>query len=192
MKDSATRQKILDAAIDSIEKNGIGNCTIRNIAEEAGITFSSILYYYESKEQLVDAAMRQAVRHSIDDLREIWKTRADDLTAIREMLLFLFDGAVKFPGITRASLHGLLMNGDTDGPAPLQINELLRGVLDDMAETHGLPRDELSLKVSGAISTVFFLGISPQAFAGCSGVDFSEPENRRRMVNGLTDGLLEP
>jgi len=192
MKDSATRQKILLATIESIEKYGMAGCTIRTIAKEAGVTFSSILYYFESKEQLIDTAMTLAFRHSMEDLSEIWEKRADDAAALSDILLFLFDGAVKYPGITRGSLNDLLMNGDADGLVPSQINALLKGILEELAQKHGLPLQTLSLRVAGAFSNVLWLGIAPRSFTACSGLDFSNAQQRQLMVRVLVDNLLRP
>ena len=58
MKDQAARQKLLLAAIESIEKYGIEGTTIRAIAKEADVSFSSLHYYFESKEQMVEEALK--------------------------------------------------------------------------------------------------------------------------------------
>ena len=192
MKDSAVRKKILEAAIESIEKNGIEGCTIRSIAKEAGMTFSSLHYYFESKEQLVDDAMSMALSNSFVDLVDIWKNRTDDQVALQDMLLFLFDGAIRYPGVTRASLHALLMKGSIDGLFPSELNALLGGIFDDLALAHNLDRERIAMRISLAFSSVFFLGMAPQAYAGCSGFDYQSQERRQQMVDLLSADLLKP
>lgn len=190
MKDPAVRSKLLLAAIDSIEKFGIEGCTIRAIAKEAGVAFSSLHYYFESKEQMVDEALTLAVGNAFSDLAEIWQNRADDQAALREMLLFLFDGALRYPGITRASLHPLLMKGEPEGMAHDMFNHVIGTAADDMALSIGIPRDSLAHRLSAAFGATLFAGISPQAFAQGAHIDYAVRENRERMVDVMLDGLF--
>ena len=190
MKDQAVRQKILEATISSIEKYGIEGCTIRNIAKEAGMTFSSLHYYFESKDKLVEEAMTLAISGFFEDLAGIWQNRADDHHAIVEMLTFLFDGAIRYPGITRTGLYPLLMNGQTDGLFIMKLNAFLNQIVEDAAQRQTINKKLLSLKLSHAFSAVLFLGISPKAFEACSGTDFFYQENRVHLVQIIANDLL--
>jgi AcrR family transcriptional regulator len=192
MKDHLVRQKILEATINSIEEFGIEGCTIRNIAKVAGMTFSSIHYYFESKEELVDEAMSLAISGSFEDLHGIWKSRMDDLDALSDMLSFLFDGAVRYPGITRTGLYPLLMKGNMDGLFIVKLNSLLQNVAEELCQKRSLDRDALYLKLMQAFSAILFLGISPQAFIQCSSADFQEKERRAELIRTITRGLLDP
>ncbi len=49
-----TKDKILDTAIVLFAERGVGNCTIRDIADEVGIKAPSIYYFYKSKEALLE------------------------------------------------------------------------------------------------------------------------------------------
>lgn len=48
-----TRELILDAAINLFRKGGYEACTMRAIADEAGVSLGSAYYYFASKEHLV-------------------------------------------------------------------------------------------------------------------------------------------
>ncbi len=190
MKDPAVRSKLLLAAIDSIEKFGIEGSTIRAIAKEAGVAFSSLHYYFESKEQMVDEALTLAVGNAFSDLVEFWQNRTDDRVALREMLLFLFDGALRYPGVTRASLHALLMKGQPEGVAHDMFNRVMAAAADDMALKSDAPRDQIAHRLIAAFSATILTGISPQAFAQGAHIDYTVRENRVRMVDVLIDGLF--
>ncbi len=192
MKDQAARQKLLLAAIESIEKYGIEGTTIRAIAKEAGVSFSSLHYYFESKEQMVDEALVHAVGNAFSDLSELWRTRTDARSAIREMLMFLFDGALQYPGITRASMHALLMKGQPEGIAHDMFNSVMRVMLADMAPDGGEAGAALSHRIIAAFSAVLFMGISPMAFASGTQIDYTDREKRRQMVDVLASQLFEP
>ena len=192
MKDSAVRQKILEATIEDIEKNGIEACTIRSIAKEADMSFSSLHYYFESKEQLIDEAMRMAIGNSFVDLEDIWNTRTDDRQALYDILLFLFDGALRYPGITRAGLRALLMNGNPDGLVTTGMNTFFRKIIDDLTAAHGLDHDLLSMRLSGAFSSVLYLGIAPLAYAQSAGFDYTDSERRKQYVGIVAATVLQP
>lgn len=190
MKDAAIRKKLLEATINSIEIYGIEGCTIRNIAKEAGVTFSSVHYYFESKEELVGEALNLAISGSFEDMEGMWENRTDDLTALKDMLTHLFEGAIRYPGITRAGLHPLLMQGKTDGLFITKLNAFLLKIALELSQKRGLDKDVLNLKLARTFSAVLFLGIAPKAFQELPSANFNDMENRVRFIESLTDDLL--
>jgi DNA-binding transcriptional regulator YbjK len=84
------RQEILDAALRLIATRGLSAVTHRAVADEAGVPASSTTYYFESLDDLLDAALLSFVR-----------TEAERLKAVTARL----EGA----SVTPAELGGLLM-----------------------------------------------------------------------------------
>ena len=190
VKDPVVRQKLLLAAIESIEKFGIENTTIRAIAKEADVSFSSLHYYFESKDQMVEEALVLAVGNAFEDLDILWQARASDRAAIREMLLYLFDGALRYPGVTRASMHALLMKGQPEGVAHDMFNRVISAMVSGMASSADCAMETLPHRLIVAFSAILFAGISPAAFSSGTQIDYTEPENRIRMVDTLVQGLF--
>src|SRR5262249_31711528 len=60
-KSEATRNRILNVALDLFRRNGFEPTTMRGIANEAGVSLGSAYYYFESKEDLVLAFYEQAM-----------------------------------------------------------------------------------------------------------------------------------
>jgi AcrR family transcriptional regulator len=60
-KSEATRNRILDVALDLFRRQGFEPTTMRGIATEAGVSLGSAYYYFESKEDLVMAFYEQAM-----------------------------------------------------------------------------------------------------------------------------------
>lgn len=56
--DLPTRERIIDAARDSLLTSGFASLSTRRIAENAGVPLSQIHYHFGSKEQLVLAMLR--------------------------------------------------------------------------------------------------------------------------------------
>ena len=66
----------------------------------------SSLHYFESKEVLIEKALEHAISGSFEDMEGIWKdARQDYKTALRNILSYLLEGAIRFSGITRAGLQ---------------------------------------------------------------------------------------
>jgi len=100
----STREKILDVAIDLIEKGGTAKATTRTIAAAAGVNIAAINYHFGSKEKLVDEALAASWEHTSKHLKdylsaEPWEPEGA-LVAIGE---FLIEGGYRYPTITRAN-----------------------------------------------------------------------------------------
>ena len=59
---SDTRQRILDVALDLFTEQGYDGTSLREIAEQLGITKAAIYYHFESKEDILDGAAHAPAR----------------------------------------------------------------------------------------------------------------------------------
>lgn len=59
---AATRQRLLDAAVDSLRTHGVSGLTSRQIARTAGANLQAITYHFGSKDELVAQALTGLVR----------------------------------------------------------------------------------------------------------------------------------
>lgn len=57
-----TRERILQAAFSVLSRQGYGNTSIKDIAEEAGVAQGLIHYHFKSKEQLVLSVLAEVCR----------------------------------------------------------------------------------------------------------------------------------
>lgn len=69
-KDERVRTEILQAAERVFQKWGLNKATMEDIASEAGKGKSTLYYYYESKDAIFDAVVRQEVDHLLSTARE--------------------------------------------------------------------------------------------------------------------------
>lgn len=65
------RHQIRGAALRVIESRGLLDLRLRDIAEEAGMTSASVLYYYPELEELLSEAFRHAMERYYDRRREL-------------------------------------------------------------------------------------------------------------------------
>lgn len=71
--DTPTRQRLLDAAVRTIEAHGEGAIRVREIASEAGVAYTSVYHFFGDREGLVHEAQleryRQGLFAGVDALR---------------------------------------------------------------------------------------------------------------------------
>lgn len=53
----AARRRIIEAAADVISRDGLGACTLRNVAEESGLKKSTVHYYFDDADELLDLSV---------------------------------------------------------------------------------------------------------------------------------------
>lgn len=62
----ATRQKLLDAAIDEFAQRGFAGARIHEISQKSGCNRERIYFYFGNKEGLFEAALMQALSTTLD------------------------------------------------------------------------------------------------------------------------------
>lgn len=89
-KDQAARRKLLiDATLQVIAERGLGGATMKNIAEQAGISPRLVAYYYPDLDGLVEAAHQAATD------RYYWGRQRlvdGDLSATQKLALLMHSG----------------------------------------------------------------------------------------------------
>ncbi|MHB8693784.1 MAG: TetR/AcrR family transcriptional regulator [Solirubrobacteraceae bacterium] len=137
------RQQIIDAAKTVLIRDGLEGCTTRAVSAESPLTRSAIHYYFESAQEIVDAAMddhlddfiaalRDAGRGSEDPVERFWATIDFYLGHFRRqprLALLWFDYSIQTIARGRSGpsrridqalhdvLHGLLLEAGVADPS---------------------------------------------------------------------------
>ena len=82
---SAKRQAILTAALNIFSQYGIHGTRLEQVAEQAGVSKTNLLYYYPSKEVLYIAVLRQILDIWLAPLKAFREDFAP-LVAIKEYI----------------------------------------------------------------------------------------------------------
>jgi AcrR family transcriptional regulator len=85
----ARRQEILTAAITCFARNGFHKTTMADIAAEAGVSDTLAYRYFSDKDEIIQTAMQQGIRHS-DDQRIVPIDDEDISTLLRRVIEFSF------------------------------------------------------------------------------------------------------
>lgn len=104
--------KILDAAEKVFFTKGKDGASMQEIADEAGITRTSLNYYYRSKDKLFEAVFRNALSRFIPQLAELMQS-TDSLTEYFPLMAeIIIDTMIGHPQIPVFVLAELTSNPD--------------------------------------------------------------------------------
>ncbi|MFA5852740.1 MAG: TetR/AcrR family transcriptional regulator [Spirochaetales bacterium] len=110
--EEGTRERILNTAIDIIEREGIEAATARAISAEAKVNLAAINYHYRTKDALMAAALAASWNHALEDLQGFLSAQPwDPKVAILEIATFLRLGALRYPTVTRLHFLGVKDRG---------------------------------------------------------------------------------
>jgi AcrR family transcriptional regulator len=112
-KGEATRQHILDAALERFRDEGFEATTMRGIASAAGVATGAAYYYFESKDALVLAFYNQAQREMQPQLDQVLLASRDLGVRIRGII----DVKLSYFASSRRLLGAL--SGHTNPASPL-------------------------------------------------------------------------
>jgi AcrR family transcriptional regulator len=178
--------KIVQAAIDCIEKYGIQGTTNRKIAEKAVVNSASINYYFRSKDVLIDICMQETLENAFDfsDFEHLPGGSA------HERCVAIFDeliaGGIDYPGITRSHFYDLLAVGKYDAMVVGKLNEFVQNLAKDMqARRAALDPQELQLACMQMTMAFMMTILAPRLFSKGLGLDLCDADTRTRFVEQL-------
>ncbi len=106
-KGPRTRQQILDASLRLFSKKGFARTTVRDIAQQAGITDAAIYYHFQSKRELLEALVEE--RGFVHSLQNLERLAAD--FPLQQTMLWMARGAINIMDANRDFLRLIIMEG---------------------------------------------------------------------------------
>lgn len=103
----STRDALLDAALDQLERRGVlAGLNLREVADAVGVTPANIYHYFGSRQGLLRAALAREMQHLADPLAEV------ATASFVERRIRMFDAITSTPTIALTAL--LALDGDPD------------------------------------------------------------------------------
>ncbi len=100
MTEIPTRQRILDAAIDQFGVRGVDAVSLDEIARSVGVRKQTVLYWFPSKDELVDAVLESVAAELIVVIDAAVRSAPDDpLERIDAVVRAVFRPAVRRPAL---------------------------------------------------------------------------------------------
>ncbi|HBH16268.1 MAG TPA: TetR family transcriptional regulator, partial [Leclercia adecarboxylata] len=75
---ATSREKLLDIALDLFSRQGIARTSLNAIAKEAGVTPAMLHYYFNSREQLLDAMIEERFLPLRSAIVALFRAHPDD------------------------------------------------------------------------------------------------------------------
>ena len=188
------REQIIEAALRVFARKGFNGSTNKDIAKEAGITPGLIYHYFESKEELLKAAIEEhspvglihALPEQIFDQppETFLRFMAQQILEITEgeqfvLLLRVFLPEVIYnPGITTFNLAAIQ-----------EVSGFLVNYLDAKMESGELRRSDASLSLQVFTGSLFAFVIRRQILHDALALQYTREQIAEVVVNTVLDGM---
>lgn len=151
----ATRREILDAAWENVRRRGVGDLSLREVADAVGMRAPSLYVYFPSKRAVYDAMFADGNRELLQVVQAADCMPADPMTRFRAVTLAFFDASVADP-----ARHQLLFERPVPGFVPsaesyaaaVEMLELTRTALTQLGVTRPDAVDLYTALMSGLMS----------------------------------------
>jgi TetR/AcrR family transcriptional regulator, regulator of cefoperazone and chloramphenicol sensitivity len=186
------QQKIILATIECIEKNGINSLTVRDIAETAGVNVAAISYYFGSKANLLDTALRVTMDEAFLETEELLRDpNTDPYLALKGFLENTIWGSMNSPGVTKAHLFNPIYDKDKNNYSFTRIKDFMQLLVDRLAaKGDHKERKRIRFAIVQMISAVVMVGLIPELFEQAAGTDFHEDKIQKDFVAQLMESSL--
>ena len=198
MAERDPRERIVEATLARIDRDGVDGLTVRAIAAEAEVNGAAINYYFGTKDRLLEEALarvgREGLWGTLDELEALIEdNRGDVRLGLEEYLSEFLPGLLGRPRRLAARFHAPLAAQSYDGARVRELNEYMEGFLELVgpALRAGTP-EEKRLSVMQLWSALLGIGLMPRLFEGFAGPHALRAEGLDRWVARLLDHFLEP
>jgi AcrR family transcriptional regulator len=191
MSDRSPRERILLAAMECLERDGMEGLTVRAISRQAGVNVAAVNYYFGSKERLLEEMRDRHLSSGFADPLvelEILLER-EDLTraeALRSFFAAFIGDMVRYPRTVEAYLHDALARQDYGGKAFSALGEFLEAfrerIQDALAEGDDVAQ---RIAVAQLWSAILFHGLLPRAVDPFVGLALASVEGVARYAGEL-------
>jgi AcrR family transcriptional regulator len=186
---TSTEQKILLAAIEAIETYGIENVTTRKIAEVAGTNVASINYYFRTKGDLVERALKQTIEHMLEDVfAELEREDQSLHETIEEVFFYLIDGGRRFPRLTTAHLYRAVVENHYDSAGAVAIRKAYESLSNRAVEAlPDQPVGHVRFLLSHLVGSIMFMLLAPGFFKVDASFKPVDSARSRELAGLLTE-----
>lgn len=162
-----TRQRILDSAIDLFGARGVDGVSLDEIARDVGVRKQTVLYWFPSKDELVDAVLETVAAELVVVIEAAVRSSSEDPLDKVDAVV----SAVFRPAVRRPALLGLVreMSRLPEAQAD-RLRARLQPLIDRCVEYISLEMDKRRLRrgdprllIALAYATVTGLATEPEA-----------------------------
>lgn len=192
MKDrKEIKEKLIQTTIEEIERVGLSKVTVRALSKAAGVNVAAINYYFGSKSNLLQEAQEQTLNHLLGDLQEMLeKTEIEPRQQLHEMLSYLFEGALRYPNITRSHIYDMFIEGSELGGLSSGMAPVVAHIAGLLETTSGLSKKLAFQRSVQVFSAVLFPSLLQSFFASSEVHDTFE--SRQMYIEEVINSAFRP
>lgn len=187
-----TRAEILDASVDLFGARGFGATSLDDIAGRVGVAKQTLLYWFPSKDELLDAVLGQTALELAATIEAAVRAAPDEPLARIEAVV----KAVFRPAVRRPALLGLVREVSRLSPThaerlTLQVQPFVRRATEYLGEQMAAGRLRTAdprLVIALAYATVVGVATEPEALRAVEWP--ATPSGLRRLRAEMIDFLL--
>jgi len=189
---ASVEDKIIQTTIDCIETYGFTGATNRRIAEAAGVNIAAINYYFRSKERLIQRVMEITLNNAFDLSNVPPMPGATVQQRCIAIFLEILEGGLRYPNLTRAHFHNLLVEGQPDAILQAYVTRFIDAQAADLlARGSSLSQEELQVALMQIFSAVAMAVLAP-SLVSRSGIDLLNSDSGKAYTTRLVEKLLNP
>ncbi len=185
-----TRKRILTATIELLRTQPYEQVTMRTIAKKAEVTLSSINYYFQSKEKLIDKAVKEAFYEFVGTMDDMVSSLdKDPVTNLKNLFKNGAKFIEKYPQLARfLIIRDLLEPSTTDS-----FSQTVGAYIIFLKKIFGEEKSEPELKIlAHIILSAFQVAIlRADVFKEDIGYDFANKEQREFVSNFIIDVIIK-
>jgi AcrR family transcriptional regulator len=156
-----TRQLILNAARRLFAQKGMEECTIRDIAREAGVSPASVVVHFKSKTALLEEALNRDIEKTLSELTASMPEDLDLLDRLMHLARGFFRLYDQNRDLYRALIRHTIFEPAGETPNIANVSELYLRFLSGLVEegkARGLIRPDVDATVAAGAIFSLYLG----------------------------------
>jgi AcrR family transcriptional regulator len=189
MKEDSINNKIIDATIECIGKLGIQSVTNRLVAKEANVNSAAINYYFGSKENLINEAVKRSLDNYLSEflVQPLEQKRELSARAILEKFLIeTLNDAISSPYFIKSYLYEPIQHNDYSGVFVERFNAFLNRLYEKTdVYILGETSEEIKMSIQQLVSSIMFVSLLPDFFKNFLDVDLKKTETQQKFVDLL-------
>ncbi|HYW58148.1 MAG TPA: TetR/AcrR family transcriptional regulator [Polaromonas sp.] len=187
--------ELLDAALDLFVEKGFAATRAEEVAARAGVSKGTLFLYFQSKEELFKAVVRENISGRFQELNQEFDAFQGSTS---EMLAYCMATWWKLVGATRASgLTKLMMSEAGNFPelaafyrqeVILPAHDIIRRLMQRGIDRGEFRPVDLDYAVYSVIAPMIFLVLSKHSAGTC--IDANLPDNADKFIRTQVDNIL--
>jgi AcrR family transcriptional regulator len=156
-----TRQLILNAARRLFAQKGMEECTIRDIAREAGVSPASVVVHFKSKTALLEEALNRDIEKTLSELTASMPEDLDLLDRLMHLAKGFFRLYDQNRNLYRALIRHTIFEPAGETPNIANVSELYLRFLSGLVEegqARGIIKPEVDATIAAGAIFSLYLG----------------------------------